>query len=81
MPQEQKRLERKMGDARRGRNQVGEKRQVRVRLEELCAERKQLRMQNLFDPRQVNFGIFDPGMIAMNQQGSECERQDYDDRF
>jgi hypothetical protein len=44
-----------------------------MRLKKLCVERKELRMKNLFDAGHINFGVFDPGMVPVDEQSGKCE--------
>ena len=57
----------------RGRNEVWEKGQVSMRLEELRVEGKQLRMKDFLDSGEVDSRVFRPRMVAVDQQSSQSK--------
>src|SRR6202453_3285939 len=63
-----------MTDSHRGGNEIWEKCQMRMRLEKLRVEWKQLRMQDFLDPRKIKRRVFRPGMVPMDQQRSESQQ-------
>jgi hypothetical protein len=44
-------------------------------LEELRVEGEKFRMESLLDSRHVDFGVLSPGVVAMNQEGSDSQEQ------
>jgi nucleotide-binding universal stress UspA family protein len=64
-----------MSDYDQGGEEIGEERKLGVRLEKLCAKRKEFGIENFLDAGKVNFRVFRPGVIAMYQQRAQRQKQ------
>src|ERR1700685_340618 len=73
LPKEEHNRQRQMTNSHRGRNEVREKRQLRMRFEKLRVEWKQLGMQDCLGSREIKRRVFRPRMVAVNQQCSQSK--------
>jgi hypothetical protein len=68
-----------MSDAHRSRDQMRKNRHLRVGEEKSRIRRIERRVERLLDAGQVDLGVFDKRMIAMNEDRSGGEKQENGD--
>ena len=70
-----------MADADGLRDQIREQRCVRMRLKKLRIEGIELWMENLLDTGKIDFSVLSPGMVPVDQQRCECQKQEEEQVF
>ena len=67
-----------MSKPHRKRNHPGKQGSIHVGFERRCTNWEKSGLQNLFYPREVDFGIFGIGMVAVNgdREHGQCEERD-----
>ena len=76
MPEQQRNVQRQMGPVHRESDEVREQRQMGMRLEKFGMAREEPGLQDLFDSRQINLGVFDVGVVSVDEPGADGDQKD-----
>ncbi len=79
VPEEDRPIQRQMGDAHRGGNDVGKQRHARVRHEVLVVEGIERGMEMLDDAGEIELGVFNAGVVAMHEHGADADEEQQSD--
>jgi hypothetical protein len=72
-------IQRRMSDPHKTGNQVGEKRQSGMGNEKLGVEWIECRIQNSLDARNINFRVFNIGVVTVHKNGSSGQKEESGD--